>query len=287
MFGNRNSPTVAYASYSPDFGAKEVDGQITYSGGQFWDGRADNLTEQAKGPFLNPLEMHNPNKLTVVQDIRISDYAGTFEKVYGEGALDDVETAYDYTADAIAAYEGSTEVNKFSSRYDQSFTGEELSDKEKLGLELFNGKALCSECHSSTGDEQVFTDFTYENMGVPRNPDNPFYSLPKAFNPLRSAYIDLGLGGSGRNEIVDPENEVGKMKVPTLRNIGKTAPYTHNGYFPNLENLVHFYNTRDVESEGWPAPEVAANVNTDVGDLGLTDEEEKAIVAFLLTLDDE
>ena len=288
-FGNRNSPSAAYASYSPDFTSDYEDSQIFYYGGQFWDGRADNLTEQAKGPFLNPLEMHNPNKLTVVQDIRISDYADLFEEVYGPGALDNVDTAYDYTAEAIAAYESSIEVSKFSSRYDEYLAEEyTLSDEEALGLKLFNGKANCSECHSSIGNKPIFTDFTYDNLGVPRNPNNPFYSLPKAFNPLRSAYIDLGLGGSGRTEIVDPESEVGKMKVPTLRNIGKTAPYTHNGYFNNLEDLVHFYNTRDVESEGWPAPEVAANVNSDkVGNLGLNDTEEKAIVAFLMTLDDE
>jgi len=288
MFGNRNSPSAAYASYSPDFTYDYDDGQIIYYGGQFWDGRADNLTEQAKGPFLNPLEMHNPSKLTVVQDIRISDYADLFEEVYGPGALDNVDTAYDYTAEAIAAYENSTEVNKFSSRYDQSLTGEyTLSDEEALGLELFNGKANCSECHSSIGNEPVFTDFTYDNLGVPRNPDNPFYSLPKTFNPLRSAYIDLGLGGSGRAG-VDADAEKGKMKVPTLRNIGKTAPYTHNGYFTNLEDLVHFHNTRDVESEGWPAPEVAENVNIEeLGDLGLNDTEEKAIVAFLDTLNDK
>lgn len=290
MFGNRNSPSAAYASYSPDFSyTYDDEGQILYYGGQFWDGRADNLIEQAKGPFLNPLEMHNPNKLTVIQNIRISDYAGLFEEVYGSGALDNVDTAYDYTAEAIAAYESSAEVNKFSSRYDKYLAGEyTLSEEEILGLDLFNEKALCSECHPSSGNEPIFTDFTYDNLGVPRNSGNPFYSLPKAFNPQKSAYIDLGLGGNGRTEIVTPENEEGKMKVPTLRNIGKTAPYTHNGYFASLEELVHFYNTRDVELKGWPAPEVATNVNTEeLGNLELSDAEEKAIVAFLRTLDDE
>jgi len=288
MFGNRNAPSAAYASYSPNFNYTPDTGG---SGGQFWDGRADNLTEQAKGPFLNPLEMHNPNKLTVIQDIRISDYADLFEEVYGSGALDDVETAYDYTAEAIAAYESSKEVNKFSSRYDEYLAGEyTLSDDEAWGLDLFEGKAMCSNCHPSArgpDDElPLFTNFTYDNLGVPKNPDNPFYNLPKAFNPLGSAFIDLGLGGSGRTEIVYPENEVGKMKVPTLRNIGKTAPYTHNGYFTNLEELVHFYNTRDVED--WPAPEVPETVNEEeLGDLGLNESEEKAIVAFLLTLDDK
>ncbi|WP_239451280.1 cytochrome-c peroxidase [Methanosarcina horonobensis] len=288
MFGNRNSPSVAYASYSPEF-SYTYDDQIIYHGGQFWDGRADNLVEQAKGPFLNPLEMHNPNKVTVVQSIRISDYANLFKEVYGPDTLDNVDRAYDYTAEAIAAYESSAEVNRFTSRYDKFLAGEyTLSEEEQLGLELFDGKALCSNCHPSSGSKPVFTDFTYDNLGVPKNSDNPFYGLPKAFNPLKSAYIDLGLGGSGRAEIVEPEKEEGKMKVPTLRNIGKTAPYTHNGYFTNLEDLVHFYNTRDIESEGWPAPEVAANVNTgELGDLELNETEEKAIVAFLLTLDDE
>ncbi len=284
MFGNRNSPSAAYATYSPEF---EFDGE-TYVGGQFWDGRADNLSEQAKGPFLNPLEMHNPNKVNVVNAVKISDYAGLFEEVYGEGTLKNVDTAYDNIAEAIAAYENSEEVNKFSSRYDGYLEGRAtLSEEELQGLDLFNGKALCSECHPSGGDMPLFTDFTYDNLGVPRNPDNPFYSLPKAFNPLRSDYIDFGLGGSGRDG-VSAETEKGKMKVPTLRNIGKTAPYAHNGYFTDLKGIVHFYNTRDVTSEGWPAPEVADNVNIDeLGNLGLTDSEEDAIVAFMMTLDDE
>jgi cytochrome c peroxidase len=85
--------------------------------------------------------------------------------------------------------------------------------------------------------------------------------------------------------------ELGKQKVPTLRNVAK-APwlgfvkaYTHNGYFKNLEDIVHFYNTRDVEP--WPPPEVPFNVNTDeLGNLGLTPAEEAAVVAFLKTLTD-
>ena len=101
---------------------------------------------------------------------------------------------------------------------------------------------------------------------------------------------------------------MGKHKVPTLRNVGKRfgkdfpKAYTHNGYFKSLKSIVHFYNTRDVkplcpdpfttekdalEMDCWPAPEVAVNVNTDeLGDLGLTDEEEDAIVAFMNTLSD-
>jgi cytochrome c peroxidase len=105
-FGNRNSPTAAYAAYSPDFYYDESEGM--YIGGQFWDGRADNLSEQAKGPFLNPLEMNNPSKAAVIQKIRHSTYADLFEDVY-PGTLNDVETAYNNAADAIAAYEKSTD----------------------------------------------------------------------------------------------------------------------------------------------------------------------------------
>ena len=80
---------------------------------------------------------------------------------------------------------------------------------------------------------------------------------------------------------------MGKMKVPTLRNIAITSPYMHNGVFTTLEEVVHFYNTRDVPGEEWPAPEVGENVNADeLGNLGLSDDEEDAIVAFMETLTD-
>ena len=101
---------------------------------------------------------------------------------------------------------------------------------------------------------------------------------------------------------------MGKQKVPTLRNVGKRygkgypKAFTHNGYFKSLKSVVHFYNTRDVKAtcsdpfttekdalkmDCWPEPEVAANVNSDeLGNLGLTDAEEDAVVAFMNTLSD-
>ena len=87
------------------------------------------------------------------------------------------------------------------------------------------------------------------------------------------------------------EENMGKHKVPTLRNVDKrpgkgfTKAYVHNGVFKSLKEVVHFYNTRDVKD--WPQPEVPENVNTDeLGDLGLTHQEEVAIVAFMKTLSD-
>ncbi|MHC5022436.1 MAG: cytochrome-c peroxidase [Planctomycetota bacterium] len=291
-FGNRKPPAASYASFSPDFYFDEDEG--LYIGGQFWDGRADNLVEQAKGPFLNPLEQNNPNPRSVIIKVALSDYADLFEEVYGPGSLDwrrNPDLTYELIAEAIAAYEASSEVNQFTSKYDYYLAGMvDLTDQEMSGLELFNGKGMCNQCHPSEpgpdNSPPLFTDFTYDNLGLPRNPENPFYWMPPFFNPDGPDWVDLGLGA-----IVGEEGELGKMKVPTLRNVDK-RPYDgfvkafgHNGVFKSLEDIVHFYNTRDVEE--WPPPEVPINVNTDeLGNLGLTPEEEEAIVAFLRTLND-
>jgi cytochrome c peroxidase len=284
-FGNRNAPSSAYAAFSPDFHYDEA--EELYVGGQFWDGRALNLAEQAKGPFLNPLEMNNPSKLKVIVQIRNSDYADLFEKVYGKGALKDIETAYDQVAEAIAAFEASSELNQFTSKYDYYLKGEvTLTEQELRGLALYEDPDAgnCAACHisrSAAGEPPpLFTDFTYDNLGVPKNPANPFYYLPPAFNKAGEDFVDYGLGA-----ILGLPDEMGKVKVPTLRNIGATSPYMHNGVFSTLTEVVDFYNTRDVED--WPPPEVAENVNHDeLGDLGLTPQEVDDIVAFLMTLTD-
>ncbi len=296
-FGNRNSPTAAYAAYSPDFGIITEDGETLYAGGQFWDGRAKDLVEQAKGPFLNPLEMNNPNKRTVIVKIKNSEYAGFFQEVTGVDLKDlshsNVELAYNKVAEAIASYEGTSEVNQFSSKYDLYVAGEvQLTDEETLGLELFEGRALCSQCHPSEpgpyADQALFTDYTYDNLGTPKNMDNPFYNLPRKFNPEGAGFIDYGLGGFLKSGgTMGWENEAGKVKVPTLRNIAVTSPYMHNGVFGSLTQVVDFYNTRDNVSSNWPAPEVAENVNIDeLGDLGLNETEITALVAFMETLTD-
>ena len=126
----------------------------------------------------------------------------------------------------------------------------------------------------------MFTDFTYDNLGTPRNPENPFYSLPTELNPDGYAYVDLGLGKT----VNDPAQN-GKFRVPTLRNVAVTPPYMHNGVFKTLFSVVAFYNTRDVAD--WPAPEVNVNVNRDeLGNLGLSSQEVEDLVAFLRTLTD-
>jgi cytochrome c peroxidase len=142
---------------------------------------------------------------------------------------------------------------------------------------------------------------------VPKNPANPFYNLPRKWNPVGTQWVDLGLGGFLKRQGYAPEvyePEMGKVKVPTLRNVdlrpaeGFVKAYAHNGYFKSLKAIVHFYNTRDTlptcadsaQTPGldcWRAPEFAPTVNHDeLGNLGLTDEDEDAIVAFMKTLSD-
>jgi cytochrome c peroxidase len=275
--GTRNAPSAAYSAFAPQFHFDEQEG--LYIGGQFLDGRAANLIEQAKGPFLNPDEMNNADENSVIEKIRKSDYVQLFEQVYGKDTLDDTAKAYDKVAQAIVAFENTASFNRFTSKYDYFLAGRvALSEQEQKGLELFEdeNKGNCAACHISkteNGLPPLFTDFTYDNLGVPSN--------PKILALKGADFIDLGLG-----KTVGSATENGKFKVPSLRNVEKTAPYMHNGFFSDLKEAVNFYNTRDADRK-WPAPEVAENVNADeLGDLKLTDEEVDAIVAFLRTLTD-
>jgi cytochrome c peroxidase len=115
---------------------------------------------------------------------------------------------------------------------------------------------------------------------VPRNPENPFYTLSTELNPDGFHWVDMGLA-----VIVNDPAENGKFRVPSLRNIALTPPYMHNGVFKTLFEVVAFYNTRDIGP--WPPPEVPENVNDEeLGDLGLSNQEMEDIVAFMLTLSD-
>jgi cytochrome c peroxidase len=304
-FGDRKPPSSAYATQSP---VLSVDRKGLFVGGNFWDGRATGETlgspaaEQALGPFLNPVEQALPNAAAVVTRVCAAIYGDLFRAVWGDEVCDsaNVDWAYDAIGYSVAAYEASPEVNAFSSKFDSRTT--RLSKEEQRGWALFRGKGKCARCHVANGQQPLFTDYTFDNLGVPKNPENPVYSS----NPT---FVDPGLGGfllSRPDYASYAAENMGKHKVPTVRNValgmpGITKAYTHNGYFKTLEGLVHFYNTRDVkpvcpdnytEAEAlaancWPPPEVAENVNTaELGNLGLTPDEEAAIVAFLKALSD-
>jgi cytochrome c peroxidase len=285
-FTSRNAPSIAYAAFSPAFHFDQEEG--IFFGGQFYDGRASSLEEQASGPLFSEVEMNAGSEAEVVAKLRNADYAPLFDKVYGEGALAEPGKAFTHIIDALAAYERSGEVSPFSSKYDYYLAGKaELTAQELRGLKVFEAedKGNCAACHPSARDEQgnppLFTDFSYDNLGLPRNPASPYLKLSKRFNPEGEGFVDRGLGNT-----VGDANEDGKFKVPTLRNIALSAPYMHNGIFDTLEESVDFYNTRDVDDK-WGAPEVTKNVNKDeLGDLKLSEQEVADLVSFLKTLTD-
>lgn len=322
-FGSRKPPSAAYASFSPVFHRDPLEGE--WRGGNFWDGRATGallgspLADQALGPFLSSVEQALPAAACVVWKVQQSGYAPLFQQVYPTIALADivfpadiatqclslttisfkmstntrnqVQESFYNVARAIAAYESSPLVNKFSSRFDANA----LSATATAGKALFDGKAGCTFCHSSDTGPETFTDHSYYNIGVPRNP----------LNPSGPDWVDPGLGGSAASNF-DPA-VLGAFKTPTLRNValGSGRTYMHNGSLKTLKQVVHFYNTRDsrrcrpgvtgqplptsFRSKGcWPVPDHLATLvaGDQMGNLLLTDTEENQLVVYLQELND-
>jgi cytochrome c peroxidase len=346
-FGNRKPPSSMYSAFAPVFHYDEVLGEFVggsfWDGRATGERLGSPAAEQALGPWLNPVEHNMPSKEAVCLAVKRSKYAKLFEVVWGAGSLDcslaGVDAVYDKFGLSIAAYEGSVEQSPFSSKFDDYWRaclaagndpdacGTAVGDKAVLdpsnvlsemewdGLIEFG--EYCSACHDSTrpgrnalGEETppLFTNFTFANLGVPRNPENPFYEMDEVFledgtpiNPLGADWIDLGLGAflDSRPEWAHlaREND-GKFRVPTVRNVDKRPgfgfpkAYMHNGVFKSLAEVMHFYNTRDVAALGWAPPEVDHNVSQMVlegvplGDLGLDAYAEAATVEFLKTLTD-
>jgi cytochrome c peroxidase len=362
-FSNRKPQSYMYAPFAPVLHYNALQGDFV--GGNFWDMRASGYrlqnpsAEQAQGPPTNPVEMGLPDSACVAYRLSQAPYRQLFETVWGADSFNihwpaDVEKVcttpgpppaddqfpvhlntadrsradhvYDNFGLAISAYEFSPEVSPFTSKYDYVQAGkDQFTPQEKLGYELFRGKARCNECHrdGGPGEEPLFTDFTASNLGVPRNPGLQYFyeAQPdqRNYSPnlAGAAYVDTGVGSFLRTLQSDsgqlnPDSEwfelaskfEGKIQVPTLRNVDmRPTPafvkaYMHNGYFKSLKEVVHFYNTRDVlprcrpgdpgeKVTCWPAPEDATNLNKrQLGNLGLTDPEEDALVAFLKTLTD-
>jgi cytochrome c peroxidase len=246
---------------------------------------------------------------------------------------------FDEFGQSIAAYESSDSVSPFTSKFDYFLAGKAtLTAQEQNGYDLFRGKGSCNTCHldgrsstqlggSDTGQaaslQPLFTDTTYNNLGLPKNVKLPWYSedTPDQWgftgNPLGFGFTDEGMGlfldgyyGAPPNlswGTLLPQVE-GKFQTSTARNAamspypGFVKAYMHNGYLTSLKEVVHFYNTRDVypfpvlsgncpsgtveKVTCWPMPEDPNNENTTIGKLGLTPEEEDDIVAYLNTLVD-
>ncbi len=280
----RNAPSIQYIAYSPDFSLGNGQaGNVT--GGQFWDGHARNLIDQVHFPLVNPLEMNNHSSAEVVASIAAGPYASALKKLYGADVFTNSTNAFNAVVDAIATFEKTPAVSPFSSKYDAFLKGQaELTPAETRGLAAFNGQAGCAGCHTSAPDPKgtppLFTNFCYANLGLPKNPDNPYYTISSHFNPQGKAFVDLGLERTtGRAE------DAGNFMTPSLRNVALTGPYFHNGIFTTLAQVVHFYNTRDLG--GFAPPEVPGTEDTtELGNLHLTAQQESDIVAFIGTLTD-
>ncbi len=270
-------------------------------------------------PFINPVEQGLPNIVAVCEHVKSAKYAPLFEFAYDGLTIDcdgNVEITFAQFAIAVAAYQHSTEVNAFDSIRDRAlqndadgvFPLDDFTDQENLGHDLFyniaselnpTGKrANCALfCHRSgvfdgTSSDERYTGDGYFNIGTPHNVEIPGNPDP-----------NIGVAAT-----TGDDDHLGLQKVPTLRNVDKRPgkgfkkAYTHNGFFKSLESLIHFYNTRDEKSgcapgstekealalNCWPAPAIDANLvgGGIIGSLGLTPEEEAAIVAYLKTLSD-
>ena len=302
--GFRNAPSLNYLERNPPFFFAS-DG--TPTGGFDRDGRANTLAEQSERPFLAPHEMANGDHATMVAKLARASYAAQFRQVFGAGIFGDPDAAFARAQYALQQYQlEDDDFHPYDSKYDAFVAGKaQLTAQELHGLALFNDpqKGNCAACHPSSkvnGQPALFTDFTYDNLGVPRNA-----SIPANADPT---YYDLGLCGPFRADLAYRGDLCGAFKVPTLRNIAITAPYFHNGRFDDLKDVVRFYVRRDTNPEEWYPraadgsiakfddlpPQYRNNVNqTEVpynrkpGDApALTDAEIDDLVAFLQTLTD-
>jgi len=301
--GLRNAPGIRYLASNTAF---RIAADGTPTGGFFWDGRAASLQEQAAGPFLNPREMANAGVAEVVARLARASFVEDFKRVFGADILANPEAAFQRITLALQQYEReSGEFRPYTSRYDEFLRGNaSLSTQELRGLAWFNSpaKGNCAACHPSArgadGSLPLFTDFSYDALGVPRNA-----ALPANADP---AYFDLGL--CGRADLAPRRDLCGAFKVPSLRNVALRGALFHNGRFTSLKEAITFYVQRDTNPEKWyprradgsvdrfdDLPEgLRGNVNTSEapynrrpGDApALNDDEIDDVVAFLKTLSD-
>lgn len=300
--GLRTPPAINYLNFNGPFQFENG----APKGGFFWDGRADSLAAQAKGPFLNVAEMANANEAAVIAKLANATYADQFKKVFGADILNNPTAAFDRVAFALERYQiEDADFAPFTSKFDAVNQGQEAFTPEELrGLVLFNrpDKGNCAACHPSTKPDNapaaLFTDFSYDSLGVPRNTDIAANSDVNFF--------DKGLCGPVRTDLSAHTHLCGKFKVPSLRNVAKRKRFFHNGKFTTLEQVVNFYITRDTNASAWYPSDLTgvliyndlpalmrSNVNVIEGPYNRTDlgpalnaQEITDLIAFLQTLND-
>jgi cytochrome c peroxidase len=288
--GGRNAPTATYAMFSPTFDA------TTVTGGQFHDGRAATLKDQAMGPPLDGAEMMMPDRASVVDRIKENPiYVTAFKSLFSNTVFDNVDTAYEAMGEAIGKFEKTDLFAPFDSKYDRYLKGDyNMTNDERGGLALFfsNNNTNCSQCHQlknlAESEGEIFTNYKYENIGTPKNAI------------ALQARANLGLGGV--NDIdhggLNQGAADGAIKVPTLRNIAVTGPYMSSGVFKELKTVLEFYDhmsrpasrrlNNPETGQPWANPNVVATINTELLEdtRELTDRKIVQLEAFLKTLTD-
>lgn len=287
---------------------RTLEGNEPPAGGFGWDGRFNSLHDQATFPLLNPNEMANSSPEEIVGGLKRAAYADDFRKAFGTQIFDDSSKAYAAMRLALERFQlDDPSFHPYSSKYDDYLDGKaKLTAKEKRGLALFDDpqRGNCATCHLDrkgvNGSHPLFTDYQFEALGVPRNPE--------IHANAAASYFDMGLCGPLRTDQSAERTYCGLFKTPTLRNVAIRKVFFHNGRFHTLREALQFYVQRDTNPQKWYPVSASGKVekfddlpanlraNIDVIDEPLTRKEEAApawsdaeiddVVAFLETLTD-
>jgi cytochrome c peroxidase len=303
--------------YVPPFHfALEDDDDIAESpfGGLTWSGRADTVAEFVRLPLFDTDEMNNAGEEDVARKLRAAPYAADLAREF-PGALETPASAMKALGEALQAFLTSETMSPFTSKFDDFLRGKvQLSPLEMRGLTAFENrqKGACNHCHqmyphSNRPESSLFTTYTYDAVGVPRNRAIAANADPKRY--------DLGLcertqkAGKGPRETgtVVPSSDpkwCGYFRIPSLRNVAVRQRFMHNGAFSKLRDVVAFYATRSTNPDLWyphgskfdDVPDrYRGNVNLlsfpynrrEGAPPAFDDADIDAIVAFLQTLTDE
>jgi cytochrome c peroxidase len=268
--GFRAVPTLTYKDLIPAVSdnATNPDGVSVNSpgGGLTWDGRANTLAEQASIPLLSSFEMANTSQASVVQVVQNSSYSALFQEAFGPDVFSNTATAFTDVGLALQQYQlEDASFHPYTSKYDYAFLVElsngkpvTLTAAENRGYTVYLNpdKGNCFACHYNGpitgGGGALFTDFTFEALGVPRNNNIPA-NVARPGMPV--SYYDLGLctaqNPTSPHTLPASRQYCGLFKTPTLRNTATRQSLFHNGVFHNLTDLIDWYNTRDTNPAAW------------------------------------
>ncbi len=219
------------------------------SGGLFWDGRADTLQDQARGPLFSPFEMAASGPAAVAETLRSASYRSGFAALFGPRVLEDDDALIAGALFAVGRYQyEDPSFHPYDSKYDYYLNGKaSLTPAEQRGLAVFEDerRGNCASCHldklTANGRPPAFTDYEYEALAVPRNA-----AIARNADP---GFSDLGLCGPLRADLQSADQYCGLFKTPSLRNTARRKVYFHNGVYHELRDVLHFYARRETRPD--------------------------------------